>query len=166
MHVEEVHAAEDQEDLSDLHGQQLDGSLQADDRRGPQSQAREPEVHQVKPDEQEVVDGVGSNRVVVEGVQQERAPVLVQRVSHPDGQRDTQGKVEEIGVDHIGLRERGLGFEHVQLLVIWEGRAGSSSPFLNAFSYLGLARYTTRPPSTVSTTLVFRTSSGATDMMS
>jgi len=91
VHVEEVHAAEDHQDLADLHGQQLDGSLQPDDGHGrSQCQTHEPEVHQVEPDEQQVVDRIGDERVVVEGVQQERTPVLVQRVSHPDCQRDAE----------------------------------------------------------------------------
>ena len=100
MHVEEVHAAEHQQDLPDLDRQQLDRGLQADDRLGSQRQGHEPEVHEIEADEQQVVDRVRRQCIVVEGVEQEGTPVLVQRVSHPNGEGDAEGEVDEIGADH------------------------------------------------------------------
>src|SRR5215216_836463 len=95
--VEEVHPAEDEEHQAYLNGQGFNALLCRGDRVAEfQGQADVAEIDEVKADDEQVIDGIGEGFVAVEDVDEEDASVFVEGASHPDGQGDAEGQVNQV----------------------------------------------------------------------
>ena len=98
--VEEVHAAEHEQDGADFRSEGFEhigdrGDLGAD----LEEVADESEVHEVEPDDEEVVDTVGEFRFIIEALDKEWPTALGEGACDPDGQRDADEQVEGVGGD-------------------------------------------------------------------
>ena len=79
IEVEEVHAAEDQQDHSHFVAEKFDGGTGGvNDLRGFEGEGDEPDVDQVEADDQQMIDGVGQFAVAMECVDQENGSALVE----------------------------------------------------------------------------------------
>src|SRR4030095_4676848 len=57
------------------------------------------DVDQVKANEQQMIERIGQSFVAVKAVYEEDAPAFVQGLRNPDGERDTNGEIGEVGPD-------------------------------------------------------------------
>ncbi|GAA3115507.1 hypothetical protein GCM10017687_30990 [Streptomyces echinatus] len=95
-----MHRAEHQQDHAQLGREGLEDAAGVLDRLVvAQVQGDEAEVDEVEADDQQVVDGVRELLVAVQDVGQEDPAVAAERAGHPDGQRDADGQVYDIGDD-------------------------------------------------------------------
>lgn len=87
-HVQEVHAAEDEDDGTDLKAEQLYHDAGAvylvNDAEGID---RVTDIDEVKTDQEQVIDRLGEVVVAVEDIDQEHLSVTEKRTGNPDGQR-------------------------------------------------------------------------------
>src|SRR5688572_29706358 len=96
--VKEVHAAEYDQHHADLYRERFDGLCgSGHDIAELEGHADVAEVDQVKPDDKQVIDGIGECLVAVEDVDQKHAAVFVESPGHPDGQSDTDRQVNHVG---------------------------------------------------------------------
>src|SRR5687767_3563751 len=139
--VEEVHAAQDQQYHADLDRQRLNTFL----RRGDlvtefQRETDVTKVDQVKTDDEQVIDRVGETFVAVEDVYEKDASVFMERARDPDGERDADSKVNEVGGDsdcHVGPPR--AKFEHVQLAAAYASSRHLSRSFFERVQFAGTA---------------------------
>src|SRR5258708_36750531 len=74
-----------------------------------QGQGNEPNVNQVKTDDQQVIYRIGQRFVSEKTVHQEDTPVLVQGPGDPNGQGNADHQVSEESPDHGGSGTGGFG---------------------------------------------------------
>ena len=95
--IEEVHAAEHEQHHAYLHRQGFNTLFSAGDRVAEfQGEADVAEVNEVKADDEQVIDGIGEGVVAVEDVDEEDAAVFMEGPSHPDGQGNAEGQVNQV----------------------------------------------------------------------
>ena len=107
-----MHEAQDQQDPADLGAQRFQHTLQVNRLLiRLEGQRDEAEVDQIKADKKEVINRIGEGLIPEEAIDEKNASVFVQRLRHPDGERNGDEKVGEISPN-----DGGHGFLGVDLL--------------------------------------------------
>ena len=87
--VDKVHAAENQQDGTDLGAQGFEHSLRVNwIFTGLECQDDIAKIDEVKADNQEMIDGIGQGLVAMACVNEEDPPVFMECSCDPDGKRD------------------------------------------------------------------------------
>src|SRR5262249_8982533 len=99
--VEEMHDAKHQHDYADLATDRFEHF--ANIRRSDallQRQCNVADVDKIEANDKEVIDRIRQSFVAVERVNQENAPVFMQRVRYPDGERNAQCDVNNVSPNY------------------------------------------------------------------
>ena len=104
VEVEEVHAAEDEQDRADLGAEVLDQFLQARRLRSvPQGERDVADIDQVEADEKQVIDGIRERLIAVKGIDEKDAAIFVEGVRDPGGEGGADDEVEGVRGDGVVL---------------------------------------------------------------
>ena len=101
VEIEEVHPAQYQQHQPDFRTKRFHGFL-GTGCCDPvfQGQRYEADIDEVKPDHQQVVDGIRELFVAEKAVHEKNTAALMERTCHPDGKRDADGQLGDIGEDY------------------------------------------------------------------
>ena len=101
VEIEEVHEAQHQQDHADLRAQTFQTLLRSRRRHAILQRERHiTDVDQIEPDDEQVIDRVRKLLVSQKTIHEEDTTVCMQRPGDPDGERNADGEVDEIGRDN------------------------------------------------------------------
>src|SRR6266550_5346036 len=99
--VKEVHGAKHEHDHADLATDRFEhfANICGSDALL-QRERYVADIDKIKADDKEVIDRIGQSFVAAERINQKNAPVFIQRICYPDGERNTQRDVNNISPNY------------------------------------------------------------------